>query len=45
MPTLSEVKAGKKLLKSVSKDNFQNLNIFSLKTKGETKEKIFNLQL
>jgi hypothetical protein len=45
MPTLYEFKAGEKLLKRVPKNNFQNLNIFSLKTKRETKEEIFNLQL
>jgi hypothetical protein len=39
MPTLSGVKTGKKFLKGRQKDNFQNLNIFSLKSKGGPKNK------
>jgi hypothetical protein len=39
MPTLSGVKAGKIFLKSISKGNFRNFVIFSLKRKGGPKEK------
>jgi hypothetical protein len=43
MPTLSGVKAGEKFIKGVQAD-FWNLVVFSLKTKGGTRRKIFNLQ-
>jgi hypothetical protein len=43
MPTLYRVKARKNFLKGVPKDNFGVLLITNLKTKGETKGKIFNL--
>jgi hypothetical protein len=45
MPTLYGVKAGENFLKGVTKDNFSKLFIMSLKTKGGTKGKTFNLQL
>jgi hypothetical protein len=35
MPTRSGVKAGQKFLKGVPKNNFWNLNIFKLKSKGK----------
>jgi hypothetical protein len=35
----------RKIFKGVPKDSFRNLNIFSLKSIGETKVKILNLQL
>jgi len=39
LPTFSVVKAGEKFLKEVPKDDFCNLIIFSLKSKGDQKEK------
>jgi hypothetical protein len=45
LPTLSEIKAGEKILKGVPNYNFWNKVIFSLKSKGGAKGKIFNLQL
>jgi hypothetical protein len=43
MPTLYRVKALENFLKGVTKDNFRILFTTSLKTKGGTKGKIFNL--
>ena len=45
MPTLYGVKAGENFSKGVPKDNFRTFFIISLKTKGGTKGKMFNLQL
>jgi hypothetical protein len=44
MPTLFGVQGGENFLKGVPKDNFRKFFVISLKTKGGTKGKTFNLQ-
>jgi hypothetical protein len=45
MPTLYGARAREKFVKEVPKDILLKLFIMRLKTKGETKGRIFNLQL